>query len=109
MGRLRLQGEQTGSCSKWDSLLTLSQKGADYDKWFSYGQAKTANILFSVELAEKYGQQGVKAYSLHPGTIWTNLGDHLTESDFTEVIALDKKLGNPIEAKSIAEYPFKSL
>jgi NAD(P)-dependent dehydrogenase (short-subunit alcohol dehydrogenase family) len=37
--------------------------GETYDRWEAYGQSKTANILFSVELAKR----GVNAFSLHPG------------------------------------------
>ncbi|MFN3990485.1 MAG: SDR family NAD(P)-dependent oxidoreductase [Erythrobacter sp.] len=49
-----------------------------YDPWVSYGQAKTANVLFSVELERRYGAQGIHAYAVHPGGINTNLGRHLT-------------------------------
>ena len=37
-----------------------------------YGQSKTANLLFSVSLAEKLGKRGLLAFSLHPGAIFTN-------------------------------------
>lgn len=40
-------------------------KGATYDKWKAYGQAKTANMLFSVGLRRRW--EGVEAFSLHPG------------------------------------------
>jgi len=71
--------------------------GEEYNKWMAYGQAKTANILFSVALAEKYGGQGVKAYSLHPGVIKTNLGKHLKDYEvvFKELQELNEMLGNP--------------
>ena len=49
-----------------------------YDPWVSYGQSKTANVLFSVELERRYGAQGIHAYAVHPGGINTNLGRHLT-------------------------------
>ena len=54
-----------------------------YDKWQAYGQSKTANILFTVELERRLGSQGVHAYSLHPGVIRTELSRHLTEEDMT--------------------------
>ena len=53
----------------------------EYDKWLSYGQSKTANILFAVELDRRYGDNGVHAYAVHPGGIMTELGRHLTEED----------------------------
>jgi len=45
-----------------------------YDKWVGYGNSKFANIIHAYELNERYSSQGVNAYSLHPGVIWTNLG-----------------------------------
>ena len=55
----------------------------EYDKFEAYGQAKTANILFTVELDKKAQQFGVRAYALHPGIILeTNLGRHLTFDDY---------------------------
>ena len=53
----------------------------DYDKWQSYGQSKTANILFTVGLEERFGDKGIHSYALHPGGIMTNLGRHMTEED----------------------------
>jgi len=53
----------------------------EYDKWLSYGQSKTANILFAVELDRRYGDKGVHAYAVHPGGIMTELGRHLTDAD----------------------------
>lgn len=55
----------------------------EYNKFEAYGQSKTANILFALELDEKGQQFGVRSYSLHPGlSLETNLGKHLTLEDF---------------------------
>ncbi|KAI2626135.1 retinol dehydrogenase 13 [Hypomontagnella submonticulosa] len=60
--------------------------GKDYDGWSAYGQSKTANILFSRELAKRLGSKGIQAYSVHPGSIWTtNLANHLTQDDFAGI------------------------
>ncbi|KAI0881590.1 retinol dehydrogenase 13 [Annulohypoxylon maeteangense] len=60
--------------------------GAVYDGWSAYGQSKTANILFSVDLARRLAGRGVRAYSLHPGGIWgTGLTTHLDESSWPEI------------------------
>lgn len=40
-----------------------------YDSFEGYGQSKTANILFTVELDERGKKYGVRSYSLHPGAI----------------------------------------
>jgi NAD(P)-dependent dehydrogenase (short-subunit alcohol dehydrogenase family) len=54
------------------------QDGKSYDKWYAYGQSKTANMLFAISLAQKLGMKhGLQAFSLHPGVIFTNLGNHL--------------------------------
>jgi len=54
-----------------------------YDKWASYGQAKSANILFAVEFDRRYAAKGVRAFANHPGGIRTELGRHLTPEDIT--------------------------
>ncbi len=59
----------------------------EYDKWASYGQAKTANVLFAVELDRRLKEKGVRANALHPGGIMTDLGRHLTEDDIKELMS----------------------
>jgi len=55
----------------------------NYDKFEAYGQAKTANILFTVELDKKAQPFGVRAFTLHPGVIFeTNLTRYLGVEDF---------------------------
>ncbi|KAH9991995.1 hypothetical protein BJV74DRAFT_835662 [Russula compacta] len=39
-----------------------------------YGQSKLGNVLFSNELARRYGDENIVSISLHPGTITTDLG-----------------------------------
>lgn len=53
----------------------------DYDKWEAYGQAKTCNALFALRLDTLAQPHGIRAYSVHPGGIMTNLSRHLTEED----------------------------
>ncbi|MFE7034033.1 SDR family NAD(P)-dependent oxidoreductase [Streptomyces sp. NPDC057621] len=48
-----------------------------YDKWLAYGQAKTANALFARHLDVLGQGSGVRAFSVHPGVIDTNLQRHL--------------------------------
>lgn len=54
----------------------------EYEKWESYGQAKTANILFAVELERRLGERGVHANAVHPGVIMTKLSRHMGPDDF---------------------------
>jgi NAD(P)-dependent dehydrogenase (short-subunit alcohol dehydrogenase family) len=58
-----------------------------YDKWASYGQAKTANCLFALELDRRYAGERVRAFSLHPGGIMTELGRHMSQEDRAELMS----------------------
>jgi NAD(P)-dependent dehydrogenase (short-subunit alcohol dehydrogenase family) len=61
-----------------EARLTFQKQGGEnYNKWHAYGQSKTANMLMALSLAEKLGAKGLRAFSLHPGVIGTNLGGHL--------------------------------
>jgi NAD(P)-dependent dehydrogenase (short-subunit alcohol dehydrogenase family) len=66
---------------RWDDLAF--EHG--YDKWAAYGQAKTANVLFAVELDRLGADAGVRAFALHPGGILTPLQRHLPTE---EMVAL---------------------
>lgn len=66
-----------------------------YDRWVAYGQSKTANVLFAVELDRRGREDGIRAFSLHPGQILTNLARHLTDQDIAGFDALDAN-GKPI-------------
>ena len=48
-----------------------------YEKWESYGQAKTANALFAVGFDKRFKDQGVRANAVMPGGIFTPLQRHL--------------------------------
>ncbi|MCF0041268.1 SDR family NAD(P)-dependent oxidoreductase [Dyadobacter fanqingshengii] len=50
-------------------------KHRDYDTLSGYGQSKTANNLFTIELDRRGKNVGVRAFSLHPGSVnGTDLG-----------------------------------
>lgn len=53
----------------------------EYDKWQAYGQAKTANALFALGLDRKWKADGVRAFSVHPGGIFTPLQRHMSLED----------------------------
>ena len=49
-----------------------------YDPWMAYGQTKTANILFMVEAASRWKDDGITVNALNPGRIAsTRLGRHV--------------------------------
>jgi len=58
-----------------------------YDRWAAYGQSKSANALFAIGA----NARGVKAFSLHPGAIWTGLGKFMTPED---IAAFEKRAQN---------------
>jgi NAD(P)-dependent dehydrogenase (short-subunit alcohol dehydrogenase family) len=65
----------------WDNQHFANEKS--YDKWKSYGQSKTANILFARHLNALMKKEGVQvtAVSVHPGVIATNLVRHMSEEE----------------------------
>ena len=70
-----------------------------YDKWQSYGQAKTANVLFAVELDRRLQGAGVRANALHPGAIVTELGRHLNRDDIAQLQS--RSPGGKMEWKTV--------
>lgn len=71
--------------------------GDAYQAWEAYGQAKTANILFSVGLNLKLGkEQGVKSFALHPGSIRSGLQKYTTSEIIEDAINDMKSKGYEI-------------
>ena len=99
LGHFVLTNALVGSLVPGSRIVNLSSRGhlrspmrwddphfrdeSAYDKWIAYGQSKTANILFTVELEKRLGGQGIHSYALHPGVIMTELSRHLTDDDLT--------------------------
>ena len=52
-----------------------------YDKWKAYGQSKTANALFAVALDERGQVDSIRAFSVHPGRIATDLARYLSDKE----------------------------
>jgi NAD(P)-dependent dehydrogenase (short-subunit alcohol dehydrogenase family) len=52
-----------------------------YDKWEAYGQAKSANALFALGVDLLGREVGVRAFSVHPGGIFTPLQRHLDDEE----------------------------
>jgi NAD(P)-dependent dehydrogenase (short-subunit alcohol dehydrogenase family) len=72
-----------------------------YDKWVAYGQAKTANILFSVGLDKRFKGRGVRAFAVHPGAIMTELGRHLQPEDIK--VLMDRRGGREMVYKTVPQ------
>jgi NAD(P)-dependent dehydrogenase (short-subunit alcohol dehydrogenase family) len=63
---------------RWDDLQFERDP---YDKWQAYGQSKTANSLFAVQLDQLGQDQSVRAFAVHPGGIMTPLQRHLSREE----------------------------
>ncbi|MGB3351679.1 MAG: SDR family NAD(P)-dependent oxidoreductase [Mycobacterium sp.] len=62
----------------------------EYDGMTAYGQSKTANVLFAVELDRRWAGDGIRGYSLHPGGIvTTNLGPSFSLDDWRAMGLVD--------------------
>jgi NAD(P)-dependent dehydrogenase (short-subunit alcohol dehydrogenase family) len=56
----------------------LDYRFRPYDPWTSYGQSKTANILFAVGAAERWATDGITVNALMPGNVGgTSLARHM--------------------------------
>lgn len=60
----------------------------EYDSFVSYGQAKSANVLFAVELDRRLKDAGVRSNALHPGAIMTELGRYMTQEDMERLMSM---------------------
>ncbi|WP_341645034.1 SDR family NAD(P)-dependent oxidoreductase [Thauera sp. SDU_THAU2] len=72
---------------RWDDV----QFNAGYDKWLAYGQSKTAIALFAKQLDALGRTKGVRAFSVHPGSIYTPLQRHMSMEELTSLGWLDDK------------------
>ncbi len=61
----------------------IDMKKGGYERWKSYGQSKTANALFGVELNKRLAARNIEVFSVHPGVIIdTGLSKHLRLRDY---------------------------
>lgn len=71
----------------WDDIQF---EKSDYNKWAAYAQSKSANALFANALSRRMQGFGGRAFSVHPGGIFTPLQRHLPEEEQIELGWLDK-------------------
>ena len=77
----------------------IDMKKGGYERWKSYGQSKTANALFAVELNRRLAARNIEVFSVHPGVIGTGLTKHLRIRDFLMFIPM--MLTGAVKRKSI--------
>ena len=72
-----------------------------YEKWQAYGQSKTANALFALALDRRGEPHGIRAFSLHPGRIETNLQRHITLAELQAQGFRDENGEIPAEQRAL--------
>ena len=75
----------------------------EYAPFTGYGRSKTANILYAVALDNKLKGRGIRATSLHPGGIQTELGRHMTPE------LMDQLRARIAASKQATTFSFKSV
>ncbi len=97
--------QQAGKASRLVSLSSIGHRRSGinwedphyrtraYDKWESYGQAKTANALFAVGFHQRFKDQGVTANAVMPGGIMTPLQRHLPHEEMVALGWIDEATG----------------
>ncbi len=85
----------------WDDIQF---ENSEYNKWTSYAQSKSANALFANALSRRMESFGGRAFSVHPGGIFTPLQRHLPVEEQIALGWLDEN-GEPSE---MAKNGFKS-
>ena len=79
------KGTILGNGIRWDDPF-FKKRPEEYSAWDAYGQAKTANVLFTLGLNKRLlTKNGIRSYALHPGGIATNLGRYMNEKLWDEV------------------------
>ena len=62
-----------------------------YDQWTSYGQSKSANVLFAVGAAQRWADAGIAVNALMPGNIATTaLARHMGADDLANLRRNDR-------------------
>lgn len=98
----RANGARVVALSSWGHRFSqvifddLHFKHREYDRWKAYGQSKTANVLFAVELDRRGQKEGIRAFAVHPGSIVdTDLKRHMSAEELQKAGVFDED-GKPI-------------
>ncbi len=67
-----------------------------YNSWNAYGNSKLALMHAATELQRRHGEDHVRAFSLHPGAVYTHIADRGLEG--SPLLAGVRKLFAPVEA-----------
>ncbi|KIX05923.1 uncharacterized protein Z518_03897 [Rhinocladiella mackenziei CBS 650.93] len=85
------------------AALTETGRTADpkstYSPTAAYGQSKTANVLFSLELTSRlYEKYGILSFGLHPGAILTELARNTDPAELARLVEQFKVLFKTLDA-----------
>ncbi|KAK7448309.1 hypothetical protein CaCOL14_002582 [Colletotrichum acutatum] len=96
-----LPEEERPDLQKASFLTGEDWSDKSYVGFLSYGQSKTANILFSVSLTQKLeAKYGIKSYAIHPGAVITNINRHAKPEEIEHALKRVKELGFEAPAKT---------
>jgi NAD(P)-dependent dehydrogenase (short-subunit alcohol dehydrogenase family) len=70
-----------------------------YDSWAAYGTSKLALIHQAAEIERRYGESGLHAYSLHPGSVYTHIADRGLET--APMLGRLRKVLAPLERRAL--------
>jgi NAD(P)-dependent dehydrogenase (short-subunit alcohol dehydrogenase family) len=70
-----------------------------YDSWSAYGTSKLALVHEARELERRYGGRGLHAYSVHPGSVHTNIADRGLET--APILGRLRRLAAPLERRAL--------
>ena len=101
-GRVLMTGSEShkGVRIRWNDVMLRG----GYNPLLAYKQSKLCNILFAKGLNERYDSLGLRAYTVDPGLVCTDIGNKSTGGIVDLVWKLRKKHGAPPEvpAKTFA-------
>ncbi|KAI8629462.1 putative retinol dehydrogenase 12 [Xylariaceae sp. FL1651] len=80
----------------------FTQPGS-YSEFASYGQAKTANILYAVALNQRLASRGAHAYSPTPGSVSTGLQSYVKALDGEKAMKMFDDASWKVNGMSIAD------
>ncbi|KAJ5713908.1 uncharacterized protein N7483_011089 [Penicillium malachiteum] len=64
--------------------------GSTYDSFTAYCQSNVARVMFAKSLGEKLKDQGIRVYSIDPGSVTTGLQQHMDEDLQKKVASMFK-------------------
>jgi len=70
-----------------------------YDSWTAYGTSKLALVHEAREIERLYGDRGLHGYSVHPGSVATNIADRGLET--APLLGRLRKLAAPLERRAL--------